>query len=323
MSFDLSVLQDRRTATAFTAANPTPLNEQLCIETDTGRAKVGDGSTAYAALSYMALSGDERRSADDVYAAQRLSDGRDDTGGGGGGGGIEDGDTLTTGLTFPQNGLKTETPSGDVLSINANGTQTADRTLSIDIGDSDKQVEITDDVVLSGENTGDEHTIITTWRDWATDEILGGPSMPVDLITHYGLQYGANHASGADSGLILVLPMPLKYQGGEMGITLYGTVTGGETGNCAIYCKAQVINTGDGMTGLSADGAIPTPSTLTATGLADGDLWAKDFSINPSGTWAAGSMLAIFFGRNGAAGSDTYPESLYIHSMRITYSGAA
>lgn len=242
---------------------------------------------------------------------------------GGGGGGISDGDTLSIGLTFPQNGLKTEAPSGDTLSINANGTQTADRTLSVDIGDSDKQLEITGNAVLSGDNTGDEHTIITTWRDWTTDEILGGPSMPVDLITHYGWQYGANHASGADSGLILVLPMPLKYQGGEMGITLYGTVTGGETGNCAIYCKAQVINTGDGMTGLSADGAIPTPSTLTATGLADGDLWAKDFSINPSGTWAAGSMLAIFFGRNGAAGSDTYPESLYIHSMRITYSGAA
>lgn len=80
MSFDLSVLQDRRTATAFSAADPTPLNGQLCIETDTGRAKVGDGSTAYSALSYRALSGDERRSADDVYAAQQLSDARDDAG---------------------------------------------------------------------------------------------------------------------------------------------------------------------------------------------------------------------------------------------------
>ena len=77
MNYDLSIAQDRRTAAQFAASNPTPSSGQLCIETDTGWAKTGDGTTAYRLLSPFRLSGEERQSADDVYAAMGLSDSRD------------------------------------------------------------------------------------------------------------------------------------------------------------------------------------------------------------------------------------------------------
>lgn len=77
MNYDLSIAQDRRTSAQFAASNPTPSSGQLCIETDTGWVKAGDGSTAYRLLSPFRLSGEERQSADDVYAAMGLSDSRD------------------------------------------------------------------------------------------------------------------------------------------------------------------------------------------------------------------------------------------------------
>ena len=77
MNYDLSIAQDRRTAAQLAASNPTPSSGQLCIETDTGWVKAGDGATAYRLLSPFRLSGEERQSADDVYAAMGLSDSRD------------------------------------------------------------------------------------------------------------------------------------------------------------------------------------------------------------------------------------------------------
>lgn len=88
MPHSLSIAQLRYTKTQFEALNPTPSDGQLCIETDTDQTTVGDGVSAYRNIrgNYV-LSGTERRSADDVYSAQVLSDGRDEVGSGGGGGG--------------------------------------------------------------------------------------------------------------------------------------------------------------------------------------------------------------------------------------------
>ena len=41
-----------KTAAGWTSANPTPLTRELCVETDTGKAKLGDGVTAWASLPY-------------------------------------------------------------------------------------------------------------------------------------------------------------------------------------------------------------------------------------------------------------------------------
>ncbi len=47
----------RGTAAAWTSANPTLLSGEMGIETDTRKAKVGDGSTAWTGLSYLADTG--------------------------------------------------------------------------------------------------------------------------------------------------------------------------------------------------------------------------------------------------------------------------
>ena len=45
----------RGTAAALTSANPTLAAGEPCFETDTGRVKVGDGSTAWTSLVYLPL----------------------------------------------------------------------------------------------------------------------------------------------------------------------------------------------------------------------------------------------------------------------------
>lgn len=83
MSYDLSIAQLRGTAEQLKATNSTVASGRLCKETDTSRWKVGTGA-AYNSTPYVLLSGDEERSADDVYAAMSVSDSRDDVGGGSG-----------------------------------------------------------------------------------------------------------------------------------------------------------------------------------------------------------------------------------------------
>lgn len=45
----------RDTAANWTAANPTLLDGELGFETDTGKAKIGDGTTAWTSLAYAAV----------------------------------------------------------------------------------------------------------------------------------------------------------------------------------------------------------------------------------------------------------------------------
>lgn len=52
----MSVIQTQRgTAAALAATNPVIAAGQIVYETDTGRVKVGDGSTAWSALPYAVL----------------------------------------------------------------------------------------------------------------------------------------------------------------------------------------------------------------------------------------------------------------------------
>ncbi len=83
MAYDLSIAQLRYTKAQFQATNPVPAAGALCVETDSDIYATGDGSSRYLSLrGNTALSGSERQSADDVYAAMSVSDGRDDSGGG-------------------------------------------------------------------------------------------------------------------------------------------------------------------------------------------------------------------------------------------------
>lgn len=232
---------------------------------------------------------------------------------GGGGGGISDGDTLSIGLTFPQNGLKTEAPSGDVLSINANGTQTDDRTLSIDIGDSDKQLAITGDATISGTNTGDVKTQTTQWREWSEDEGLGGPSFAASMS-------GPGFEPLSNIGVRVALSMPSDYNGEEIEVVLKGVASEGNGGNVRIYCNALIVAPGSNIANITADGAIPTPNTVSMAPYGDGDAFATSFTITPSGdAWTSGCQLILLMGREGANVGDTHSDVVQLTSATINW----
>lgn len=80
----------------------------------------------------------------------------------GAGGGVTDGATLSTGLTFPVSGLHIlDTNASHDLILNNNFDLTADRTLNIIIGDSNRTFTLTGDASLSGTNTGDQTITLT------------------------------------------------------------------------------------------------------------------------------------------------------------------
>ena len=67
------------------------------------------------------------------------------------GGGVNDGDTLTTGLTFPNTGLHIlDTNATHDLIIASGSNLTADRTLTVTTGDADRTLTISGDTTLSG-----------------------------------------------------------------------------------------------------------------------------------------------------------------------------
>lgn len=51
MAVEIQIRRD--SAANWTADNPTPAQGEPCLETDTGRLKVGDGLTAWTALPYL------------------------------------------------------------------------------------------------------------------------------------------------------------------------------------------------------------------------------------------------------------------------------
>lgn len=239
---------------------------------------------------------------------------------GGGGGGISDGDTLSIGLTFPQNGLKTEAPSGDTLSINANGTQTADRTLSVDIGDSDKQLEITGDATIEGTNTGDVKTQTTHWREWALDETLGGSIFPSTLGDLLANMVGPSFDPDANMGVRVALSMPSDYNGEAIEVVLKGTANAGNNGNAKVYCTAVTVAPSSNLASVTADSAIPTPNTVSMATIADGDAFATSFTVTPSGdAWTPNSQLVLLMGREGTNVGDTHSESLTLTNATINW----
>lgn len=79
-----------------------------------------------------------------------------------GGGDLSDGDTLTTGLTFPNTGLHIlDTNASHDLIIAPGSDLTADRTLTITTGDASRNLTLSGDTTLSGTNTGDQTITLT------------------------------------------------------------------------------------------------------------------------------------------------------------------
>jgi hypothetical protein len=71
--------------------------------------------------------------------------------------GVSDGDTLTTGLTFPAAGLHLlDTNASHDLILSPGSNLTADRTLTLTTGDADRTLTIGDSASVAGSNTGDQ-----------------------------------------------------------------------------------------------------------------------------------------------------------------------
>lgn len=121
-----------------------------------------------------------------------------------GGGDVSDGDTLTTGLTFPNAGLHIlDTNASHDLILSPGSNLTADRTLTINTGDANRALTLSGDATISGTNTGDQTITLTgdvtgsgTGSFAATianDSVTFAKMQPVSTNVLLG-----NDASGAD-----------------------------------------------------------------------------------------------------------------------------
>lgn len=172
MTYSLDIVQQRLTSAQFTASNPVPEAAQLCIETDTDRAKVGDGVTAWAGLSYISLSAEQRRSADDVWASMGLSDDRDETGGGGDGGEVG----IVSIITVNGDGTVTTDNDGDLIDVITGASDATitlpapntanNMTVTIRKADSDAGQVITSPETATLRVVGDNMQLVSNGSDW-------------------------------------------------------------------------------------------------------------------------------------------------------------
>lgn len=161
---------------------------------------------------------------------------------GGGGGGVTDGDTLTTGFTFPNTGLHLlDTNASHDLILAPGSNITADRTLIVTTGDANRTLDISaGNATVSGTNTGD--VTVSGTPDYITlsgQDIVRGP---VDLAADVtgtlpaaSVGTGLTDAQVSDTLTASVLATPRAIYGnnfdGSAALTQIIASTYGGTGN--------------------------------------------------------------------------------------------
>jgi len=163
-------------------------------------------------------------------------------------GGITDGDTLSIGLTLPNSGLHLlDTNGSHDLIISPGSDLTADRTLSIITGDSNRNLTLTGDASISGTNTGDQTNV----------------SGNAGTVTH-------NDYSGSMSTLSIVLT-----NGSVVGTTLSGPTWNDDSEVFAIVGDITVTGTVDGrdiasdgskLDGIESGADVTDTTNVTAAG---------------------------------------------------------
>jgi len=146
-----------------------------------------------------------------------------------GAGDVSDGDTLSTGLTFPNTGLHVlDTNASHDLILKPNSDLTADRTLNLTTGDADRTLTINADTTLgggshSGTNTGDEAAASVTVAgiaeiatsaeiDTGTDDTrtisplgLAGSQLQTDVTANNAKVTNANHTGDVTGDTALTI----------------------------------------------------------------------------------------------------------------------
>jgi len=163
-------------------------------------------------------------------------------------GDVSDGDTLSIGLTLPNSGLHIlDTNGSHDLIISPGSDLTADRTLSIITGDSNRNLTLTGDASISGTNTGDQTNV----------------SGNAGTVTH-------NDYSGSVSTLSIVLT-----NGSVVGTTLSGPTWNDDSEIFAIAGDITVTGTVDGrdiasdgskLDGIESGADVTDTTNVTAAG---------------------------------------------------------
>lgn len=131
-----------------------------------------------------------------------------------GGGNVSDGDTLTTGLTFPNTGLHIlDTNATHDLVVSPGSNLTADRTLTIVTGDADRTLTIAGAASVNGTNTGDQ-TITLTGDVTATGTGSMAATISANVVTFAKMQaVSANVLLGNDATGTAVEEIPCTAAG--------------------------------------------------------------------------------------------------------------
>lgn len=162
----------------------------------------------------------------------------------GSGGGISDGDTLSTGLTFPNTGLHIlDTDASHDLIVNPGSNMTADRTLTITTGDADRTLDISGGSVTI---TAAAATVLDDATVAAMVDTLGG-------------------ASSTGSGGLARATSPTFVT------PILGTPTSGTLTNCTGYTFANLASK---PTTISGYGITDAVSAYTRTTWTDADTTA-------------------------------------------------
>ena len=189
-----------------------------------------------------------------------------------GGGSLNDGDTLSTGLTFPNTGLHILDTNGTHDLILAPGSNlTADHTLTLTTGDADRTLTISGNTTLnggthSGTNTGDQTSVTgnagtVTVADAAADTttwVLLGTSQTGNLApaTDAGLTYNASTNALTATTFVGALTGNADTVTGFSG-THSGTSSGTNTGDQTISLTGDVTGSGTGSFAATiANGAV-------------------------------------------------------------------
>jgi hypothetical protein len=235
-----------------------------------------------------------------------------------GGGDVSDGDTLTTGLTFPLAGLHIlDTNASHDLIISPGSDLTVDRTLTLTTGDADRTLTISGSTTLgggshSGTNTGDQNTFGTIAVSGQSDVVADAAN---DTLT---LAAGSNITITTDATTDTIT---IAASGG--GGTPGGSDTQVQYNNAGAFGgSASFIWNETGKYIKVSGGAGPTPAlsagdgvitTNTTTGLTFGgrgttyDIafynrsWSVVFSIAPGTTVVDFKGTAIYVPEGSAA----------------------